>query len=142
MQSPGHAQRCLAADGPSASPCRPRRHRRTAESSRQTSAERCATWRAVTGTPCGGRLVCPCLGPGTLVSGLLAHRYGWSKRPAQVIGVKRQQVSQTDDRQQLRLLAKTSEQRTHERIRPVVFFGPPASVRARETGAGCHRTAR
>jgi len=59
-----------------------------------------------------------------------------------VIGVKRQQVSQTDDWQQLRLLAKTSEQRTHELIRPVVFFGQPASVRARETGEGCHRTAR
>ncbi len=25
---------------------------------------------------CGGRLVCRCLGPSTLVSGLLAHRYG------------------------------------------------------------------
>ncbi len=51
-----------------------------------------------------------------------------------VRGVKRQQVPPTDDWQQLRLLAKTTEQRTYELIRPVVLFGQPASVRARETG--------
>lgn len=51
-----------------------------------------------------------------------------------VSGVKRQQVPPTDDWQQLQLLAKTPEQRTYELIRPVVLFGQPASVRARETG--------
>jgi len=50
-KSPGHAQRFLAAYGPIASHFRPRRHRLTAESYRQTRAERFATWRAVTGTP-------------------------------------------------------------------------------------------
>jgi putative transposase len=48
--------------------------------------------------------------------------------------MKRQQVPPTDDWQQLQLLAKTPEQRTYELIRPVVLFGQPASVRARETG--------
>jgi transposase len=48
--------------------------------------------------------------------------------------MKRQQVPPTDDWQQLRLLAKTPEQRTYELIRPVVLFGQPASIRARETG--------
>ena len=48
--SPGHAQRFRAASGPSAGHCRPRRHRRTAAASRQTSAERFQTWHAVTGT--------------------------------------------------------------------------------------------
>ncbi len=47
--SPGHAQRFLAAYGPIAGHCRPRRHRLTAAAYRATSAERCATWRAVTG---------------------------------------------------------------------------------------------
>jgi len=47
----GHAQRFLAAYGPIAAHCRPRRHRLTAEASRQTSAARCASWRVVTGTP-------------------------------------------------------------------------------------------
>lgn len=51
-----------------------------------------------------------------------------------VIGVKRQQVPPTDDWQQLQLLAKAPEQRTYELIRPVVLFGQPASVRAREIG--------
>ncbi len=46
----GHAQRFLAAYGPIAGHFRPR-HRLTAEAYRQTSAERFATWRAVTGTP-------------------------------------------------------------------------------------------
>ncbi len=49
--SPGHAQRFLAAYGPIASHCRPRRHRLAAADYRQTRAERFATWRAVTGTP-------------------------------------------------------------------------------------------
>ena len=47
--SPGHAQRFLAAYGPIAGHCRPRRHRRTAAAYRETRAERFATWRAVTG---------------------------------------------------------------------------------------------
>ena len=51
FKSPGHAQRFLAAYGPIASHFRPRRHRLTAEAYRATSAERFATWRAVTGTP-------------------------------------------------------------------------------------------
>ncbi len=49
--SPGHAQRFLAAYGPSASHCRPRRHRLTAASYRQTRDERFATWRVVSGAP-------------------------------------------------------------------------------------------
>ncbi len=49
--SPGHAQRFLAAHGPIASHCRPRRHRLTAAAYRQTRDQRSATWRAVTGTP-------------------------------------------------------------------------------------------
>ncbi len=48
---PGHAQRCLAAHGPIVAHCRPRRHRLTAIAYRETRAGRCATWRAVTGTP-------------------------------------------------------------------------------------------
>jgi putative transposase len=51
FKRPGHAQRFLAADGPLATHFRPRRHRLTAEAYRATSAERFATWRAVTGTP-------------------------------------------------------------------------------------------
>jgi len=49
FKNPGHAQRFLAAYGPIASHCRPRRHRLTAAAYRATSAERFATWRAVTG---------------------------------------------------------------------------------------------
>jgi len=49
--SPGHAQRFLAAYGPIINHFRPRRHRPTAGAYRQTSAERCASWRAVTGSP-------------------------------------------------------------------------------------------
>jgi len=49
--SPGHAQRFLAAYGPIASHCRPRRHRLTAVTYRATRDQRFATWRAVTGTP-------------------------------------------------------------------------------------------
>ena len=51
FKDPGHAQRFLAAYGPIASHCRPRRHHLTADAYRQTSAERCASWRAVTATP-------------------------------------------------------------------------------------------
>ena len=51
FKSPGHAQRFLAAYGPIASHCRPRRHRRTAASYRQTRDERFATWRVGSGAP-------------------------------------------------------------------------------------------
>ena len=47
--SAGHAQRFLAAHGPIASHCRPRRHRLTAAAYRQTRDQRFATWRMVTG---------------------------------------------------------------------------------------------
>jgi len=60
FKDPGHARRFLAASGPIASHCRPRRHRLTAATSRATSAGRCATGRAVTGTPalaCAARLL-------------------------------------------------------------------------------------
>jgi len=50
-KSPGHARRVLAASGPIASHVRPRRHRLAAAEYHQTRAERCATGRAVTGTP-------------------------------------------------------------------------------------------
>ncbi len=53
--SPGHAQRFRAAYGPITAHCRPRRHRLSADAYRETSAARCATWRAVTGTPARGR---------------------------------------------------------------------------------------
>lgn len=49
FKRPGHAQRCLAAYGPIAAHCHPRRHRLTAAAYRQTRHERFATWRAVTG---------------------------------------------------------------------------------------------
>ncbi len=51
FKDPGHAQRFLAAYGPIATHFRPRRHRLTAASYRETRDQRCATWRAVTGTP-------------------------------------------------------------------------------------------
>ncbi len=51
FKRPGHAQRFLAADGPIAAHCRPRRQRLTAAEYRETRDERFATWRAVTGTP-------------------------------------------------------------------------------------------
>jgi len=51
FKSPGHAQRFLAAYGPIASHCRPRRQRLTADAYRETRAERFATWRMVTGMP-------------------------------------------------------------------------------------------
>jgi len=50
-KDPGHARRFLAAYGPIAGHCRPRRHRLTAVAYRATSATRFATGRAVTGTP-------------------------------------------------------------------------------------------
>jgi putative transposase len=40
----------------------------------------------------------------------------------------------TDDWAQLRLLVASPEQETYELLRPIVLFGQPASVRARETG--------
>ncbi len=49
FKSPGHVQRFLAAYGPIAGHFRPRRHRLAAHHYRQTRAERCATWRVVTG---------------------------------------------------------------------------------------------
>ncbi len=49
--SPGYAQRFLAAYGPIAGHCRPRRHRLAAHDDRQLRDERFATWRAVTSTP-------------------------------------------------------------------------------------------
>jgi putative transposase len=51
FKSPGHARRFLAADGPIAGHCRPRRHRLSATAYRETRAKRFAAWRAVTGTP-------------------------------------------------------------------------------------------
>ncbi len=51
FKSAGHVQRFLAAYGPLASHCRPRRHRLTAASYRETRDQRFATGRAVTGTP-------------------------------------------------------------------------------------------
>ncbi len=51
VKSRGHAQRCLAASGPIASHCRPRRHRLAAATYRETRDQRCATWRAVVGLP-------------------------------------------------------------------------------------------
>ncbi len=51
FKAPGHAQRFLAAYGPIAAHCRPRRHRLTATVYRQLSTARFATWGAVTGIP-------------------------------------------------------------------------------------------
>ena len=51
FKSAGHARRFLAAYGPIAAHCRPRRHRLTATAYRQTRDEHFATWRSVTGTP-------------------------------------------------------------------------------------------
>jgi len=51
VKSRGHAQRCLAASGPIASHCRPRRHRLAAATYRETRDQRFATWRAVVGLP-------------------------------------------------------------------------------------------
>jgi len=51
FKRPGHAQRFLAAHGPIAGHCRPRRHRRAAATYRAARTERCATGRAVTAAP-------------------------------------------------------------------------------------------
>ena len=51
FKSPGHAQRFLAAYGPIAGHFRPRRHRLTAATYRETRAECFQTWHEVTGTP-------------------------------------------------------------------------------------------
>jgi putative transposase len=49
FKRPGHAQRFLAAYGPLAGHCRPRRHRLTALVYRRQRADACTTWREVTG---------------------------------------------------------------------------------------------
>lgn len=49
--------------------------------------------------------------------------------------VKRQRREPTDDWEQLQLLSRFPEQRTHELLRPVVLFGHSPAERARETGA-------
>ncbi len=54
FKRPGHAQRFLAAYGPIASHCRPRRHRRTAAAYRETRRERLQTWHEVTGASAMG----------------------------------------------------------------------------------------
>src|SRR3954463_6316872 len=51
FKDPGHAQRFLAAYGPTAALSRPPRPRLPAAAYRETRHERFATWRAVTGTP-------------------------------------------------------------------------------------------
>jgi putative transposase len=48
--SPGHAQRVLAAYGLMAPPFRPRRHRLSACASRQTRSPRFERWAEITGT--------------------------------------------------------------------------------------------
>ena len=50
FKSSGPAQRLLAAYGPIASHCRPRRHLLTAPKYRQEMAHRFQTWRGITGT--------------------------------------------------------------------------------------------
>ena len=47
---------------------------------------------------------------------------------------KRQQLSPTENWQQLELLFISAEQRTYELIRPVVLFGMPPKERAQQTG--------
>jgi putative transposase len=49
-KSPGHAQRFLAAYGPIAQHCRPRRHRFSASAYRQERQKRCRVWGESTGT--------------------------------------------------------------------------------------------
>jgi putative transposase len=49
FKSPGQAQRFLAAYGPIAQHCRPRRHRLSAPVYRQERSPRCQIWREVTG---------------------------------------------------------------------------------------------
>jgi putative transposase len=49
-KSPGHAHRFLAASGPMAQHCRPRRHRLSASAYRQEMQQRFQRWAAITGT--------------------------------------------------------------------------------------------
>jgi putative transposase len=49
FKSPGHAQRVLAAYGPLAQHFRPRRHRLSAQASRQEMVQRFQSWQEVTG---------------------------------------------------------------------------------------------
>jgi putative transposase len=51
FESPVHARRFLASDGPIAAHFRPHRHRLTAAAYRETRAERFVVWRLVAGTP-------------------------------------------------------------------------------------------
>jgi putative transposase len=53
---------------------------------------------------------------------------------------RRRRAEPTDDWGQLELLCGWPEQRDYELIRPMVLFGSPASVRAKETGAASERT--
>jgi putative transposase len=48
FKSPGHAQRFLAAYGPIAQHCRPRRHRLSAQDYRQEMVQRFQVWREIT----------------------------------------------------------------------------------------------
>ena len=48
---------------------------------------------------------------------------------------RRRRVDPTDDRDQLELLCAWEEQREYERIGPLVLFGDPVPVRARQTGS-------
>jgi putative transposase len=50
-KAPGHAQRCLAAHGPSAQHCRPRRQRLAAPEYRQERGTRFHTWKDITSLP-------------------------------------------------------------------------------------------
>jgi putative transposase len=50
FQSPGHAQRVLAADGPMAQHCRPRRPRFSARAYREERRPRFQTWEEITGS--------------------------------------------------------------------------------------------
>jgi len=49
FKSPGHAQRFLSAYGPIAQHVRPRRHRLSAQASRQEMVQRFQSWQEVTG---------------------------------------------------------------------------------------------
>ncbi len=48
---------------------------------------------------------------------------------------RRAAIPPTEEWSQLELLVGSAEQRVYELIRPVVLFGRPPTVRARETGA-------
>jgi putative transposase len=51
ITSPGHAQRCLAASGPMAQHCRPRRRRDATPAYRQEMRQRFKTWQDITSLP-------------------------------------------------------------------------------------------